>query len=701
MVGSTSSGLARAACAPGNWRNFLYRRKTAGRIARDMIARANRARDAGDYGKAAVLYEEALRIKPDDAPIHIQCGHMFKEAGDLAEAEHHYLEAHRLMPNDADLALQFGHFYKIAGQLSRSAEAYRRALELKPRWEEPARELAQLTGSAEIIPDVGAYPPVSPHSGTTVQLAPELAPRMPDGLRRIFVDSIRIRRQESRRDESIHIRRLASRRERSPWGVLPTLRGVQAIRGFCISSVPIAGFQIAVDGQIIHKGSLEGRPVEGGPANQRKYVFNVWHDFSCFPFGRYTVELRFVNKNNRAHFRRERVVIAAASAEAQYPECDGLVSLAGNDPRPADEQINSRPSVVRSTKRRLSDEPFRNVLVQRTDQLGDMVNSIPAMRRLRELLSRAHIVGLLTPANAELARTLGLFDEIVVVDFPEDPVERRRVMPLDKQEALRRRLEPYRFDLAIDLSINTMSRPLLLLSGARILYGFQTGEWPWLTAGFEANTHDPVNDQECVATSTRVLALIERLGAMLESRAEVVRRVDLNRELLEPYGLAKDDRFAVLHDGARLAFSRWPYYPEFASLLLARTDLKIVLLTDDASMKNRLGPDLAASKRFRLLEGRLPFDDLDALLSFSTVFVGNDSGPKHLAALRGAKVVSIHSARINWNEMGQELSGLIISRKVPCAGCGIHYDTDECGKDFACIVKISPEEVFDSVMTLL
>jgi ADP-heptose:LPS heptosyltransferase len=666
-----------------------------------MIARANRARDAEDYRKAAVLYEEALRIKPDDGPIHVQCGHMFKEAGDLADAEHHYLEAHRLMPNDADLALQFGHFYKVAGQLSRSAEAYRRALELEPYWEEPARELEQLTGNAEIIPDVDGYPPMSAHSGTTVQLAPELAPRTPSGPRRIFADSVRIRRLGPRRDDSIHTRRLGSRRERSPWGVLPTLRGVQAIRGFCISSVPIANFQIAVDGQIIHKSSLEGHPVDDGPPNQRKYVFNVWHDFSGFAFGRYTVELRFVNKNNRAHSRRERVVIAAPLAEAQFPECDGLVSLGGDDPRPADEQINSRPSVVRPPKRGLSDTPFRNVLVQRTDQLGDMVSSIPAMRRLRELLPRAHIVGLLTPANVELAQTLALFDEIVVVDFPDDRAERRRIMPIEKQETLHRRLETYRFDLAIDLSINTMSRPLLLLSGARILYGFQAGDCPWLTAGFEANTHDPVNDQECVPTSTRVLALIERLGAMLESRAEVVRRVDLNREMLKLYGLAEDDRFAVLHDGARLAFSRWPYYPEFASLLLARTDLKVVLLTDDASMKDKLRSNLSDSKRFRLVDERLPFDDLDALLSFSTVFVGNDSGPKHLAALRGAKVVSIHSARISWNEMGQELSGLIISRKVPCAGCGIDYDTDECGKGFACIVKISPEEVFDTVMKLL
>jgi ADP-heptose:LPS heptosyltransferase len=682
-----SSACAGAAGGPRRRLGFLRRNKTVRQIVRDIIERANRARDAGIYRDAAVLYEEATRIRPDNGAIHVQCGHMFKEAGDLANAEHHYLEADRLMPDDPDLALQLGHFYKVAGQLSRSEDAYRRALALKPDWAEPASELEQLTGGLNKAgADMNADPAVS--AEMIARLAPELVPRKSSEFRQIFVDSI-------------HLKGFEVRRERSVWGVLPTLRGVQAIRGFCISSAPIVDFEIAVDGQFIHKGPLHGHAIDGCAQGQRKYVFNIWHDFSGFTFGRCALELRFVDKNHRARSLRKPIVIAAPLSEAQHPDCDALISLRDGDLRSATEQINSRPSVVREPKRRLFAEPFRKVLVLRTDQLGDMVCSIPAIRRLKELLPGAHIVGLLTSASAEFARTLALFDEIIVADFPDDRAERRRVMPLDKQEQLRTRLEPYHFDLAIDLSVNAFSRPLLLLSGARFLYGFQDREWPWLSAGFAANTHDPVNRHEAVPASMRILGLVERLGAMLESRAEVVRRADITPQTLRPYGLTEGDRFAVLHAGARLPFSRWPYYPELASLLLERTTLNVVLLTDDLSMRDRLAPDLLDSGRFQLLDRHLPFDDLDALLSFCTVFVGNDSGPKHLAALRGVKVVSLHSARINWNEMGQEISGIIISRKVPCAGCGIDYDEDECGKDFACITKISPEEVFTSVMTLL
>ena len=62
------------------------------------------------------------------------------------------------------------------------------------------------------------------------------------------------------------------------------------------------------------------------------------------------------------------------------------------------------------------------------------------------------------------------------------------------------------------------------------------------------------------------------------------------------------------------------------------------------------------SDRLRVIAGQIPFAHFDALLALR-VFVGNDSGPKHLAALRGAPVVSLHMARLNWSEWGQEMTG--------------------------------------------
>jgi len=165
--------------------------------------------------------------------------------------------------------------------------------------------------------------------------------------------------------------------------------------------------------------------------------------------------------------------------------------------------------------------------------------------------------------------------------------------------------------------------------------------------------------------------------------------------------LSETDRFAVLHTGARLEFSRWPHYHELVHMLLDRTNLKVVMMSEDPRNQVKWSTKLSQSDRFLILDKRLPFDDFDAMLSFCSVFVGNDSGPGHLASLRGANVINLYTPRHNWSEWGHENRGYIITRRVPCAGCHIYYDPDECGRGFPCITNITPHEVFDTIKKCL
>ena len=360
--------------------------------------------------------------------------------------------------------------------------------------------------------------------------------------------------------------------------------------------------------------------------------------------------------------------------------------------------------MVRSAHRTLIDPPPRAVLVQRTDQLGDFVVSLPAIRRLRTLFSDARLVGLLSGANAEMAKRLDVFDAIEIADFPEHPVEGRRTMTLDAQQDLRTRLAVHRFDIAIDLSEGPASRPLLLLSGAPFLYGFQTHQAPWLNADVTGRTHDPLNGLEAASHAAKTLALVEWLGGIVGDETAPMPRppADTDTDRLAIYGLRADRPFVVLHAGARLIFSRWPHYMALADLLIARTDLNVLLMSDDLPpARSDLLDSLTGSGRLHLQTGRMPFEDFDMLLSRCAAFVGNDSGPKHVASLRGAPTISLHMARLNWNEWGQGCNGAVISRRVPCAGCGIHGNPEDCGRGFTCITDIRPEEVFAAIQAQL
>jgi ADP-heptose:LPS heptosyltransferase len=643
-------------------------------VGRRLSRQGDAARDARRYPVAAALYEEALRFAPGSRGLHIQAGHMFKESGDFGAAELHYLAARKLGPDTADFALQWGHFCKVAGRPDEAEAAYRRALELRPGWTVARQELARMQASSEADEAL-------PQGGGDARdlIVPELLP-------------LAAAQSELTVTDTIQIRRLGARRVRSRWGDLKALRGVEAIRGFCIASVDIVGVDVLLAGEVVARGGVQSHPWGGG---KTKYVFNIWHDFTTVEPGRYAVEVRFREASGRSRSARDHVLVAPPEPVSAYRGADALIPpLAPGD---IEAQINDAASVVRGVERPILDRPVRTILVQRVDQLGDLVCSVPALRRLSELFPDAKLVGLVTPANEGFARTLGLFTEIVVANVVNSPSEGRRLISAEDQEALRARLAAYDFDIAIDLGEGSDSRPVLLLSGARFLYGFKDREWSWLSAGLELNAHDPINSIEVLPPSRKILALVESLGVLLRDSARPLPNPDADRAHVAAYGVADGERYAVLHSGARISFYRWPGYAELASLIAQRTDMKVVLFSDDPEHATRFAQD----DRVRVVPGLIPFEAFDALVSHCTVFVGNDSGPKHLASLRGAQVVSVHCARLNWSEWGQEISGLIISRRVPCAGCAIPEDGSECGRNFACIRQIDPEEVFDAVTRVL
>ena len=164
-----------------------------------------------------------------------------------------------------------------------------------------------------------------------------------------------------------------------------------------------------------------------------------------------------------------------------------------------------------------------------------------------------------------------------------------------------------------------MGRPLLALSGARLLYGFRDPQWSRLSLSYDDAMPDPKNRREIATHSKRIMNMIERLGTLSHATGKIIRRDDLSRGQLRQYGIAEDEHFAVLHTGARIVWSRWAHFLKLASRLLQDTKLKVALFTDNADLRNNLPPDLAGSDRFIILDKQLPFDDFDAFLSFCSV----------------------------------------------------------------------------------
>jgi ADP-heptose:LPS heptosyltransferase len=88
-----------------------------------------------------------------------------------------------------------------------------------------------------------------------------------------------------------------------------------------------------------------------------------------------------------------------------------------------------------------------------------------------------------------------------------------------------------------------------------------------------------------------------------------------------------------------------------------------------------------------------------AVMRGSTVFVGQDSGPTHLAAVVGVPCVGIYSARNlpgHWWPRGRQ--NRVLQKKVECAGCQL----DTCiERKKICLSMISVDEVAKHVLEII
>lgn len=469
----------------------------------------------------------------------------------------------------------------------------------------------------------------------------------------------------------------------------PLLTGVIAIRARVVSPMPIETVEI-------HLGNGEqseciavapAKPVERGAGQFRLSVVNCWIDAGRLPRGRHWLSI---------HAGR---LVPTAGLPVTVADADGLGdALASSNafvPAPVeggliDDAIIAAPTQSRPAARSLFDRPIRHILAIRVDQLGDVSASLPAIARLREMFPEARVTVLVQPGVRAILEASGLAEEVVTVELPYSEVTERRHLRQEDEDRLRTLFSGGDYDLAIDLCTNDETRPLLLLTGATYLVGFNADRFTFLDYGIGLRSRDKVNQLEKLSHAASVMTLVEALAVAVTPTRPPVPRKAGSDEVLARFGL-EPRGYVAMHTGARHAINRWPseYFVELAERVAAETDHKVVIFSDDETDRERLAPE--ARERVQFLPA-LDTDSFDAILANARLVVGNDSGPKHLAATRGVPTVSIHVARLNWNEWGQDSEGMILSKRVPCTGCGLN-DLQLCGRDAVCVRAIRVDEV--------
>ena len=376
--------------------------------------------------------------------------------------------------------------------------------------------------------------------------------------------------------------------------------------------------------------------------------------------------------------------------------------------------------VLRVGRPLVAREDVRAILAIKLDHIGDFVMAFPALRRLKHQFPTARLCVLGAKASKTLAALEPAIDEFIEFNFFHARSGDSGTLVTEADLlALEASLRLFRFDIAVDLRMQGETRHILRYSGATVLAGFEhEGRFPWLDLAVEWEGDRRLTPKR-VHAGDHLLQLVETLALICEREPlPVISACDPAQERIRLRALLSsalpdpdpktdllDRPLICVHTGVGSEMKQWPAasFAALIDLLVAEHGVRIVLIgiANETRVVNEVISHTTRPDALISLVGKVGLSNLPIVLKACRLFVGNDSGPKHLAASLGVPTLGIHSSNVDPSEWGPSgRYALAIRRRVTCGPCYIAVPSD-CHRDLYCLRSIRPGDVFRACNTLL
>lgn len=482
---------------------------------------------------------------------------------------------------------------------------------------------------------------------------------------------------------------------------IPIFLGIVSVRAItCIpKSVTSVHVKVKKTGRIIGSAVPKHISSENG---MHIWSANIWVDSGLLQ-KKDGIKL-VIDFNNRERIVSQKEFIVNVARESDFPDyfiedfkrSDAYTPSNENPFKNPITTVSLRPAILRNSGTGIFSKPIKSIVILRIDQLGDVMASLPSILYLRRLFPDAHITTLTQDIVRPIIKDSGVADEALSIHLNFHSESESRFLTENEKERIKKLFSDRHYDLAIDLSPADDSRPLLQFFSARYRVGFKPEKFRFLDFGITVASHDKLNSLPIISHASHVAMLVNALAQAINTRQEIVPRLpNKNHDekmILEKYEIIKN-KYVVIHTGARHAMNKWQTHNfiEIAKKIYKETGLNIVIFFDSVDEIEKL--DGISHLPFVML-GNIKIDHFDIIVSNAFLMISNDTGPKHLASVRGIETISIHLARLNWQEWGQNQRGIIVTKPVPCAGCIINNDLDSCDADTLCIRSITVDDVY-------
>ena len=271
---------------------------------------------------------------------------------------------------------------------------------------------------------------------------------------------------------------------------------------------------------------------------------------------------------------------------------------------------------------------FRKIVVSRTDNIGDVILSLPVFATLKKSFSEAETIALVGNYTSGIVRSSPHVNTVITSDADES------------LWATYKKLKAIGADVMVALFPRFKIAAAALLAGIPIRIGTA---YRWYSVLFNKKVYEHRKDS-VKSEAEYNLTLLEPLGCK-EQILDTTLNIDVRASRMVD-GFANDhclSKFIAIHPGSGGSASEWDAenFRELIKEITNLSDLNVVVtgIASEhytcAKICEGLGNAINTAGRFSLLE-------FVALLSKADLFISNSTGPLHIAAAVGTPLIGIY-----------------------------------------------------------
>jgi ADP-heptose:LPS heptosyltransferase/GT2 family glycosyltransferase len=497
-----------------------------------------------------------------------------------------------------------------------------------------------------------------------------------------------------------HAFRFAAADEPGYFGLALTQRNVIAVTGACLL---VRRDTFDAIGRFDEAHEIVNNDLDFCLRAHKAGLFTVYTPYARLIHHELASRDRLDDVFDTGHFARQWKTLFAAGD----PYFSPLLSLHADDYRPDDEPVEG----VFAGHPLFRRDDIKRILVVKLDHIGDFITALPAIRRLKQHFPTATIHVLAARGARSFAEAETCIDGFIEFEFfhARSGLGTKDLTDEDYAE-LRARLLPYDLDLAVDLRKHADTREVLRHVPARFLAGYDyMGQFTFLDIALEWEGDKNLHRKRGHVTDD-LINLVEAVGtAAAEERNSLSSPTWPAAALPDFLDDAARALFAkpvvAIHPGVGTVMRQWPaeHFAALTDLLVEADGVNALLIggPDEVELAEEVLGKIGRRDAVISVTGKTSLAELTQLLACCALYVGNNSGPKHIAAAIGVPTIGVHSGVIDpteWAPIGKR--AMALRRNMVCSPCYLAR-LEDCPRNLACLRQLEPTSVWQACRAML